>query len=219
MCAYSAVLRGASAVYVVDHVRQRLEKARSIGRGVVPIDFAAKGGKKASEQILALSPGGVNRSVDCVGQECLNERLEMQQDYVLRECVAVTAVGGGIGVPGVIRSQPPSAGAPLADLIKPDISFPIAEFWSRQLNMRAGVVDTAKVAPLLFKLVESGRARPGFIVDDEPFDLADAPVLYRRFNDRKVIKVLFRGARRPEEWEGWEDEEDAEGATGRVDGR
>jgi glutathione-independent formaldehyde dehydrogenase len=31
MAAYSAVLRGASAVYVVDRVKERLDKANAIG--------------------------------------------------------------------------------------------------------------------------------------------------------------------------------------------
>lgn len=38
MAAYSAVLRGASAVYVVDRVPERLQKAQEIG--CIPIDFS-----------------------------------------------------------------------------------------------------------------------------------------------------------------------------------
>nr|EAQ70672.1 hypothetical protein MGCH7_ch7g79 [Pyricularia oryzae 70-15] len=175
MAAYSACIRGASRIYVVDHVQQRLDKAREIGPGVVPIDFT-KPGQSASEQILALDGGGVNRAVDCVGQECLNRELVVQQDYVLRECVAVTAAGGGVGVAGVHI-----LGAVLA--------------------------DPAKMAPTLSRLVDAGRARPGFIVDEGPFDLDEAPELYRRFNEQKIIKVLFKGAPRPEEWEEWEKDE------------
>lgn len=37
MAAYSATLRGASNVYVVDRVPERLQKAREIG--CIPIDF------------------------------------------------------------------------------------------------------------------------------------------------------------------------------------
>jgi threonine dehydrogenase-like Zn-dependent dehydrogenase len=39
MAAYSAVLRGASEVYVVDRVPERLAKAKEIG--CTPIDFSA----------------------------------------------------------------------------------------------------------------------------------------------------------------------------------
>lgn len=37
MAAYSAILRGASEVYVVDRVPERLAKAKEIG--CIPIDF------------------------------------------------------------------------------------------------------------------------------------------------------------------------------------
>jgi len=52
MAAYSAILRGAAEVYVVDRVPERLQKAREIG--CVPIDFS-KG--DAAEQIKALRGG------------------------------------------------------------------------------------------------------------------------------------------------------------------
>lgn len=38
MAAYSAILRGASDVYVIDRVPERLAKAKEIG--AVPIDFS-----------------------------------------------------------------------------------------------------------------------------------------------------------------------------------
>ncbi|EJT72256.1 hypothetical protein GGTG_09122 [Gaeumannomyces tritici R3-111a-1] len=213
LCAYSAVIRGASAVYVVDHIRQRLDKAESIGPAVRAIDFT-KPGHRASEQILALSPGGVNRAVDCVGEEALNEKLERQQDYILRECVHVTAVGGGIGVPGATTVVPKSEGAPLADEIAPEIAFPIAQFWTRGLSMKASFVDPVVTMPMLLRLIESGRAKPGFIVDEPAHDLSDAPRQYERFNRGEVIKVLFKGAPRPEEWEEEEWERDAGEANG-----
>ena len=52
MAAYSAHLRGASEVYVVDRVPERLAKAKSIGS--IPIDFS-KG--DAVDQILKLRGG------------------------------------------------------------------------------------------------------------------------------------------------------------------
>ncbi|KAI6350773.1 hypothetical protein MCOR25_010400 [Pyricularia grisea] len=203
MSAYSACIRGASRIYVVDHIQERLDKAREIGPGVIPIDFT-KPGQKASEQILALDKGGVNRSVDCVGQECLNRELKIQQDYVMRECIAVTAVGGGVAVAGVHVTLPPAPGRPNVGQIQPEILFGMPEFWLRGLKLGAVLADPAKMAPTLSRLVDAGRARPGFIVDHEPFDLDEAPELYRRFNEQKIIKVLFKGAPRPEEWEEWE---------------
>ncbi|KAK2018409.1 alcohol dehydrogenase GroES-like domain-containing protein [Colletotrichum eremochloae] len=191
LCAYSAIIRGASAVYSIDHVPERLAKAASIG--AVPINFT-KGGS-ASEQILALQPGGVNRSVDCVGEECLDADLKPQQDFVIREAVTVTSIGGGIGVPGVYWALPKSAGVPNGNKVKRNISFPISDFWIKNLTIQAGIVDGKDKLPALVRLIESGRARPGFIVTAE-FDLDDAPKAYKRFDKKLDIKVLFRGAGR-----------------------
>lgn len=52
MAAYSAVLRGASEVYVIDRVPERLAKAKDIG--CIPIDF---GKSDAVVQILDLRGG------------------------------------------------------------------------------------------------------------------------------------------------------------------
>jgi threonine dehydrogenase-like Zn-dependent dehydrogenase len=52
MAAYSATLQGASQVYVVDRVKERLDKAKQIG--CVPIDFSKS---DAVDQILKLRGG------------------------------------------------------------------------------------------------------------------------------------------------------------------
>jgi threonine dehydrogenase-like Zn-dependent dehydrogenase len=52
MAAYSATIQGASEVYVVDRVKERLDKAQQIG--CIPIDFS-KG--DAVDQILKLRGG------------------------------------------------------------------------------------------------------------------------------------------------------------------
>lgn len=189
LCAYSAIIRGASLVYVIDHIPQRLAKASGIG--AVPINFT-KGGS-ASEQILALRPGGVNRSVDCCGQECVNEELKPQQDFIIREAIAVTSVGGGIGIPGVYWAQEKSAGAPNGDKMKKNISFPITDFFIKALTIKSGIVEGQPTFKALVKLVESGQARPGFIATAE-YDLDDAPKAYKRFDKKLEVKVLFRGA-------------------------
>ena len=54
MAAYSANLRGASEVYVVDRVPERLQKAKEIG--CIPIDFSAG---DPAEQLKKLRGGWV----------------------------------------------------------------------------------------------------------------------------------------------------------------
>ncbi|EHA56357.1 alcohol dehydrogenase [Pyricularia oryzae 70-15] len=198
MAAYSASLRGASRIYIVDHNQQRLDKALEIGSAVIPINFLTE---KASDQILKTSPGGVNRAIDCVGQEGVNQKLKIEWDYVLRECIRVTTTGGGIGLVGAYVKFAKSEGVPNADEVPAELSVPVAELFAKQLSVKAGTMDPTRTARQMVSLVENGRAKPSFVIDEGPFDLDQAPQLYRRFNEGKIIKVLFRGAPRPEEWE------------------
>ncbi|KAK1656525.1 hypothetical protein BDP55DRAFT_688785, partial [Colletotrichum godetiae] len=107
LSAYSAILRGASKVYVVDHVKERLDLAASIGG--IPINFADD---DPVAQILASEPNGVMRAVDCVGMEALNSSLEMDESIITQQMVDVTHFKGGIGQLGVYSSQDDSPGAP-----------------------------------------------------------------------------------------------------------
>jgi glutathione-independent formaldehyde dehydrogenase len=65
MAAYSAFLRGAKKVFVVDRVPERLDKAREIG--AVPIDFTAG---NPVEQIKDQTDGeGTDKGIDAVGYQ------------------------------------------------------------------------------------------------------------------------------------------------------
>ncbi|CAG9974304.1 unnamed protein product [Clonostachys byssicola] len=195
MCAYSAILRGASLVYVIDHVPSRLAKAASIG--AMPINFTRGG--KASEQILALRPQGVKRTVDCVGETCVNEDLQLQQDYILREATAITTLNGGIGIAGAYMLSLVNGGegteASKKLGIKPEISFPIEQAWFKSLRIQGGMLDLKNSVPALVELVKNGAARPGFIFSNE-YSLEDAPLAYQRFEQREESKVLLKGKRK-----------------------
>ncbi|RYO99496.1 hypothetical protein DL764_006803 [Monosporascus ibericus] len=201
LCAYSALIRGASKVYVIDHVKSRLDKAASIGAN--PIDFAAYGKGGAAAQILELEPEGVQRACDCVGYECVNADLKLQPDYVISEAVKVAAVGGGIGVVGVYLKLPVSEGTPNADTIPANINFPISTFFLKNLSMRSGTADILGLIPTLLQLVKSGRAKPDFVVTSE-VGIEEAPRAYRRFDQKLENKVVFRFL-----WEGGESAEDS----------
>ena len=96
MAAYSAILRGASTVYSVDYVPDRLHLAEFIG--AIPINFRDA---DPVDQILALEPNGVTRSVDAVGYEQVNRNLTVQSDVIIHNMLAVTSAGGGLGTVGV----------------------------------------------------------------------------------------------------------------------
>lgn len=195
LCAYLALLRGASKVYSIDYVKDRLDKAASVG--AIPINFADSQKGSASEQILALDPEGVMRSCDCCGYECINPKLEIQSNYIMQEAAKITSNGGGIGIIGAYVTLPPSAGAPNAGKLSGDIVMPLGTILLKNLQLRAGSVEPYSVIPLLLNLIETGRVNPRFIYTNE-VGIEDAPSAYRRFSEKKEIKVVFRF---PWQWE------------------
>ena len=194
LCAYTALFRGAARVYVVDHVQARLTKAKEIG--AIPINFT-KG--NAAQQILKLEPNGVDRSCDCCGYECVNEKLEPQQNAIINNAVTATTRGGGIGLVGSYLTQDKAPGRPEAGKIPPTLDFPMTEFWSKSLTIKAGIVNPQVLAPQLVELVKSGRAKPGCITSNV-IGIEEVPEGYRRFNNHLETKVVIRFPWEDDEW-------------------
>ncbi|RAR10089.1 GroES-like protein [Stemphylium lycopersici] len=173
LAAYSAVLRGASRVYSVDQVPERLDLAASIG--AIPINFL---NSSAVEQILAREPNGVRRTVEAVGFEAENANGTVDSSITLREMVEVTAGGGGMGIVGLFNNT-------LND-------FGIGTAYTKNLAINGGIVLPLQgVARELVPLVNSGRAHPSFIVSSI-IDIEEAPEYYARFSRREETKVVIR---------------------------
>jgi threonine dehydrogenase-like Zn-dependent dehydrogenase len=105
MAAYSGVLRGASKVFVVDTVPERLEAAAKIG--CIPIDF-----RKCDPvaEIIKLNDGMVDRSVDAVGYQASDSSGKNEQpNIVLDQLIMVTRPTGGLGIPGLYVPADPGA--------------------------------------------------------------------------------------------------------------
>ncbi|KAL4981327.1 hypothetical protein BDW68DRAFT_183610 [Aspergillus falconensis] len=81
LAAYSALLRGASRVYIIDRVQDRVDLA-----------------------ILAFEPNGVRRGVEAVGYEAMNASGVVDSGITVRQLINVTAQRGGMGVVGVFSS-------------------------------------------------------------------------------------------------------------------
>lgn len=90
MSAYSGMIRGASRVYVVDQVKERLDVAKKIG--CIPIDFS-KG--DPVEQIVKDNGGMVDRAVDAVGYQAAGKGGKEEPSIVLEQCIFVTRPTGG----------------------------------------------------------------------------------------------------------------------------
>ena len=141
----------------------------------------------------------MDRSCDCCGYECVNEKLEPQQNAVITNAVAATARGGGIGIIGVYVAQDKAPGRPEAGKIPPTLDFPMTEFFSKGLTMKTGIVNPMALAPQLVELVKSGRARPGAIVSSI-IGMEEVPEGYRRFNKQLETKVVIRFPWQDDEW-------------------
>lgn len=79
MAAYSGVIRGASKVFVVDQVKERLDAAAKIG--CVPINFREG---DPVQQIIDHNGGMVDRAVDAVGYQAVDKSgSKVSQEHLL----------------------------------------------------------------------------------------------------------------------------------------
>ena len=106
MACYSAILRGASRVYSVDMVPERLAAAEKIG--CIPIDFT-KG--DPVDAIIKHNDGNmVDRAVDAVGYQAVDKGGKKEQpNVVLENLIRVTRPTGGLGIPGLYVPADPGA--------------------------------------------------------------------------------------------------------------
>lgn len=105
MAAYSAKLRGASKVFCVDRVPERLKAAEKIG--CIPIDFSKSDAVKA---IIDENGGMVDRAVDAVGYQAVAGGGDKEvPNVVLENMIKVTRPCGGLGIPGLYVPTDPGA--------------------------------------------------------------------------------------------------------------
>ncbi len=176
MAAYSAVLRGASEVFVVDRVEERLEKSRSIG--AIPINFDKA---DAVDQILDYRHGAmVDRAVDAVGYQAVQNGREVP-NTVLVSMVRVVRPTGGLGVPGLYVPSDPGGADPQAK--EGFLSFPVGKFFEKGLKMGTGQCNVKTYNRYLRDLIITGKARPSFVVSHE-IGIEEAPAAYQKFDKR-----------------------------------
>jgi glutathione-independent formaldehyde dehydrogenase len=204
LAAYSAMLRGAAEVYVVDAVPERLSKAKQIG--AIPIDF--KKGNPA-EQIKKLRLGnplvrgamrtgeekmaGVMCGIDAVGYQAKNIDDPDQElpTQVLENLVEVINPTGRLGIVGVYLPQDP--GGKDKDAKKGQYVLPWGNVFDKGISLGLGQTPVKKYNVLLRDLIVAGRAKPSFIVSQR-IALSQAPEAYKRFDKREpgYTKVLIK---------------------------
>jgi threonine dehydrogenase-like Zn-dependent dehydrogenase len=132
MCAYSAMIKGACMVMVVDRHPDRLRLAESIG--AIAIDDS-KG--SPVEQVLKLTNGiGADRGCECVGYQAHDPQGHEHPNMTMNNLVHSVKFTGGIGVVGVYIPQDP---APQDKLYADgDIIFDYGLFWFKGQKVGTG---------------------------------------------------------------------------------
>ena len=179
MAAYSALIRGASKVFVVDRVPERLMKAEDIG--AVPIDFR-KG--DPADQIKERTGGeGTDKGVDAVGYQARAHQGEGEEPaVVLNSLVQTVRPTGLLGVPGLY--VPADPGAPDEHAKQGMLLVAVGKLFEKGLRLGTGQANVKRYNRQLRDLIIEGRAKPSFVVSHElPLDAA--PEAYEKF-DRRV---------------------------------
>ncbi|MGQ3410705.1 glutathione-independent formaldehyde dehydrogenase [Natrinema sp. LN54] len=195
MAAYSAKLKGAAEIYVVDRVDSRLEMVRE-HCDATPINFEEG---DPVEQITEAHGGPVDKGVDAVGYQAIEGDREGDHAYdadrenpsiVINQLIEAVMAGGKIGIVGVYTSQDPNEPDHIAEQGNLDIN--IGQAFEKGLKFGTGQCPVKRYNRRLRDMIISGRAEPSFLVSHR-VSLEEAPEMYERFDEREegVTKVLL----------------------------
>jgi glutathione-independent formaldehyde dehydrogenase len=177
MAAYSAILKGASRVMVVDRHPDRLKKVEEIG--AIAIDDSAVDPVEAvNEMTMGL---GADNGCECVGYQAHDPEGVEHPNETLNRLVQSVRFTGGIGVVGVFVPQDPGGPDELAK--NGQVAFDFGEFWFRGQTMGTGQCPVKRYNRRLRDLIAGEKAKPSWIVSHE-LTLDDAPNAYEHFDDR-----------------------------------
>jgi glutathione-independent formaldehyde dehydrogenase len=164
LAAYSAMLRGAARVFVVDRVPGRLAAARSIG--AEPVDFTVA---DPAEQIRDATGG---EGADKGGEE---------PAAVLNSLIDAVRPAGMLGIPGPYLPANPAGPSEAARQGKLLLAF--GKLFEKGLRAGTGKANVKRYDRRLRDLITAGRAAPSFVVSHN-LPLEDAPGAYQKFGQR-----------------------------------
>jgi glutathione-independent formaldehyde dehydrogenase len=162
MAAYAALIRGASKVFVVERVPERLQKAEGIG--AIPINFRLG---DPVQQIKEQTDGeGTDKGVDAVGYQAHDPQAEREEPAaVLNSLIQTVRATGMLGVPGLY--VPADPGAPDEQAKGGMLVVAIGKFFEKGLRMGTGQCNVKRYNRQLRDLIIEGRAKPSFVASHE----------------------------------------------------
>jgi glutathione-independent formaldehyde dehydrogenase len=177
MAAYSAVIKGASRVMVVDRHADRLRLAEEIG--AIAIDDSKVDPVEAvNEMTMGL---GADNGCECVGYQAHDPQGYEHPNETLNKLVKSVRFTGEIGVVGVFVPQDP--GSPDELYREGFVAFDYGEHWFRGQKMGTGQCPVKRYNRALRDLVAGGKATPSWIVSHD-LPLERAPEGYEHFDAR-----------------------------------
>ena len=206
MAGLSAKIRGASEIYIVDCVDDRLQKVAELGAR--PIDLR-KG--DPVQQILDLREPhrrnvqelregsgrkmpGVMCGIDAVGYEAwANDAPGEKQEptQIIEDLIRVTNPTGHIGLIGVYFPEDP--GGVNSDAKRGRFTLSLGLAWEKGLSLEMGQAPVKRYNVYLRDLILAGAAKPSFFVSHRlPLDAAGEA--YEKFDKRTdgYRKVLLK---------------------------
>jgi len=189
MAAYSATLRGASKVMLVDRHADRLALADKFG--AIPLDYSQDA---VVERILDQTGGeGADRGCECVGWQAHDPEGREHPEMTMNNLIGSVRATGSIGVVGVFVPKDPNSPDPLGR--EGRLAFDMGLFFQKGLRMGTGQADVKAYNRRLRDLIAADKAHPSFLVSHE-LPLDRAPEAYRRFDDRDEgwTKVILKPA-------------------------
>ncbi len=156
MAAYSALLRGARKVFVVDRVAERLQKAQEIG--AMPINFAEG---DPVEQIHDQTEGmGTDKGIDAVGYQASagggTDREEPAT--VLNSLIRTVRATGMLGIPGLYVPSDP--GAPDEAAKQGMLMVAVGKLFEKGLKLGTGQCNVKRYNRQLRDMIIEGGPSP-----------------------------------------------------------
>ena len=208
LAALSATLHGASDIYVVDHVPERLALAQAFG--AIPIDFSQgdpvaqitearqrngvlQGRLREGEQKMT----GVMCGIDAVGYEALDtsDAKKQKPTQVLDDLTRLVNPTGTIGIIGVFFPKDP--GGVNAAAKNGTYAVSLGTMWEKGLSIGMGQTPVKRYVEFLRDLIIAGKAKPSQIISKR-LSLAEAPDAYQKFDERAegYTKVVLKPGQR-----------------------
>jgi glutathione-independent formaldehyde dehydrogenase len=205
MTAYSATLRGASDVYVVDAIPERLEAARKLG--ATPINFREE---DPVTQVMELRKkkrkdsafrdehvmDGVMCGIDAIGFQARSKADYSKEDpnWVIAALAELVNPTGRIAVIGVFPPKDPEGADP--DEQKGELRVPWGKFFKKGISIGFGRDQDERYNLMLRNMIVDGKACPGQIVSHR-ISFKDVPNAFSRFSQRAdgYIKVVIDPAK------------------------